>query len=424
MSGIPEGLERMDAAPKLTDRMKDTIASSKIPLSPEYDVAIIGAGPYGLSAAAHLQAKGLRVCIFGQPMEFWAEKMPAKMLLRSPRVASNISDPQSALTLEHYEAASGVKPAAPLPRATFVEYGHWFQHRLGSSLDTSPVATVSRDNSGFRLLLENGKSVSSRRVVVAAGIGPFQTKPATFAQLSPVQVSHCYEGRKIAEFCGKRVAVIGAGQSALESAALLHEEGAEVEIIAKSPALRWIGRHSWLHHLGPISSMLYSKHDVGPAGISRLVASPKVVYRLPLGIKDKIRTRAVRPAGANWLPSRLNSVKISTGRTVQAARSVGDEVQLTLDDASERRVDHVLLGTGYKVDISKYNFLPPELVAGVRRLDGYPDLKAGFCSSVPGLHFIGATAARSFGPLLFFVAGTEFASRELSSYISHNRVTV
>jgi len=105
---------------------------------------------------------------------------------------------------------------------------------------------------------------------------------------------------------------------------------------------------------------------------------------------------------------------------VVSAQSAGQEVRLKLDDGSERRVDHVLLGTGYDVDISRYQFLTEEIVNGVDRLDGYPKLSAGFCSSVPGLHFIGATAARSFGPLLYFVAGTEFASRELAAYISRN----
>lgn len=357
-------------------------------------------------------------------MEFWANRMPQGMLLRSPREASNIADPFSAFSLEAYEGASGTKPTAPVSLETFVEYGRWFRHQLGSDLDTTTVAEVSRENSIFKVTLESGVAFQSRRVVVAAGIGPFQNKPAVFAHLPSARVSHCYEGRKMADFAGKRVAVVGAGQSALESAALLHEVGAEVEVIARIESLRWIGMHSWLHHLGPLSQILYSKHDVGPAGISRLVASPKLVFHFPLKIKDKIRTRAVRPAGARWLPARLESVKITTGRRVQKAQSVGDEVELILDDGSERRVDHVLLGTGYRVDISRYSFLSEGLVSKVRQLDGYPEVTAGFCSSVPGLHFIGAAAARSFGPLLYFVTGTEFTSKQLASHISRSRVPV
>jgi len=382
------------------------------------DVVVVGAGPYGLSAGVHLKAKGLAARIFGEPMEFWAQKMPEGMLLRSPRVASNLSDPDHAFTLEAYEAAVQRQPSAPVPLDTFVEYGKWFRHQLGPDLDQRNVLRVDRDHPGFRVTLNDGEELRTKSVVIAAGIGPFRKKPTVFQSLSPDQVQHCYEGRAVQKFAGKRVVVIGAGQSALESAALLHEANAKVEVIVRESHVRWIGQHNWLHHMGPISSILYSSHDVGPLGISRLVAYPKLVSMVPLQLRDKIRTRAVRAAGARWLPERLTDVKITTARAVSQARAVGDEVVLKLDDGSERHVDHVLLGTGYQVDLSRYAFLPPELTAEIEQFDGYPRLGSGFRSSVPGLRFIGATAARSFGPLLYFVAGTEFASRELVSHLS------
>jgi thioredoxin reductase len=384
------------------------------------DVAVIGAGPYGLSAGVHLNAKGITARVFGEPMEFWAHKMPEGMLLRSPRVASSLSDPDRAFTLEAYEAVSKKEACAPVPLDTFVEYGRWFRHQLGSDLDQRTVLRVDRDHPGFRLTLQDGEEIRSTSVVIAAGIGPFRKKPAVFEKLSPQQAIHCYEGREVRKYAGKRVAVIGAGQSALESAALLHETNAQVEVIVRESSLRWIGMHSWLHNLGPVSSLLYSSHDVGPVGISRLVAYPKLVSYVPLSLRDRIRTRAVRAAGARWLPARLATVKITTGRSVSLASTSGGEVALKLDDGSERRVDHVVLGTGYQVDISRYDFLPQELTRDIKQFDGYPKLASGFRSSVPGLHFIGATAARSFGPLLYFVAGTEFASRELAAHLSRS----
>ncbi len=386
------------------------------------DVTIIGAGPYGLSAGAFLKNKGMRVQLFGKPMEFWSDKMPAGMLLRSPREASNIADPTSDFTLEAYEAASGTAPAAPLPLETFVRYGQWFRQQLGSDLNTTSVKAVYPDGDSFRVVLENGESVVTRRVVVAAGVGPFASKPLQFQYLPAHQASHCYEGTPVSELARKRVVVIGAGQSALESAAILHEAGAQVEVIAQIENLRWIGMHKWLHQLGPISKMMYSKHDIGPFGISRLVATPNIVARIPLNLRDKIRTRAVRAAGSRWLPDRLASVKISTGRSITRAESLGDEVELLLNDGTRRRVDHVLLGTGYRVDISKYAFLPKEMVARIRQFDGYPVVDSGFCSSISGLHFIGAPAARSFGPLLYFVTGTEFTSKQLTAHIVRRKM--
>ncbi len=393
----------------------------KGPASTDCEVVVVGAGPYGLSVGAHLKARGVDVRVFGAPMDFWANRMPSGMLLRSPRAASSISDPHGALSLEAYERALGLEPTAPVPLSTFVEYGRWFREKLGSSLDDNVVNRIRRDGAGFHIALQRGSILRSRRVVVAAGIGRFTRRPAPFSNFDCDNVSHCYDGQTVANLAGKRVAVIGAGQSALEWGALLHEAGSDVEIITRIEPLRWIGMHGWLHHLGPLSGMLYSKWDVGPIGISRLVSYPKLVSRVPLAVKDKIRMRAVRSAGSNWLPDRLRSVKISTGRFVHKATSVRNEVHLRLDNGSERQVDHVLLGTGYEVNIARYNFLAPELVADVRQLGGYPDLGPGFSTSVSGLHFVGATAARTFGPLLYFVAGTEFASKELTSYISKYR---
>jgi len=383
-------------------------------------VAIVGAGPYGLSAAAHLSALGLKPCVFGQPMDFWANGMPAGMLLRSPREASTISDPRSALTLEAYETVSGTQPAKRVAWETFVSYGKWFREQLECQFDHRNIREVRRNSSGFHITLADGSELSAEHVVVAAGIGPFRKIPQTFSQLSPTSASHCYEGRKFSGL-GKRVAVVGAGQSALESAAILHEMGVEVEVIARIHELRWIGLHKKLHQMGIVSKMLYSKHDIGPIGISRLVAYPNLMYRVPISVKDRIRTRAVRSAGAPWLIPRLQRVRISTGRSVVSTREIAGQVELVLDDGTERRVDHVLLATGYSVDISRYRFLTPDLVQCVRQLDGYPDVGPGFTTSVPGLYFVGATAARKFGPLMYFVTGTEFASLELSSKFNRTR---
>jgi thioredoxin reductase len=357
-------------------------------------------------------------------MDFWAKQMPAGMLLRSPRAASNLADPRGEWTLESYEAAAGIKPCKRVALETFVNYGCWFREQMGSIVDTSRVSEVTHEGAIFRLKLEEGGSATARRVVVAAGIGMFAKKPQEFGQVPQSLASHCYEGVAVSEFAGRNVAIIGSGQSALECAALLGEAGAAVEVIARIPQLRWIGAHPWLHQMGPISSMLYSKYDVGPIGVSRLVSMPRIVYRFPSGLKSKIRVRAVRPAGAPWLAPRLNDVKLTTGRKVSAARALDNAVQLHLNDGTERRVDHVLLATGYRVDVSGYRFLSPSLVSKIQQDDGYPVVTAGLRSSVPGLYFAGAAAAKSFGPLLYFVAGTEFASRAIAQHVGRNRKNI
>ena len=392
------------------------------------DVTIVGAGPYGLSAAAHLRTiKGLDVLVFGEPMSFWERHMPGGMYLRSAWTATHIADPKRSLTLEAYQAASGKHLSAPVPLEGFTQYGQWFQRNAVPDLDLRKTSRIESNSNGFRVTLADGEILNSRRVVVAAGIGPFASRPREFDRLPPSLASHTSEHEDFRQFAGKRLLIIGSGQSALESAALLHEVGAEVEVIARSQRINWL--QGWLsktlhRRLGSgIRGLLYAPTDVGPAGLSQLMARPDLLRRLPWRLQEKLWKRSVRPAGARWLVKRLENVPIWLGRSVVSAGLVGQQVRIQLDDGNEKIVDHVLLGTGYRVDVAKYEFLAPELAQSIRQFNGYPWLSVGLESSVPGLHFLGAPAARSFGPLMQFVSGTQYASRSLTGHIGRKYVT-
>jgi len=384
------------------------------------DVAIIGAGPYGLSVGAHLGAiKGLEVRVFGETMSFWDRQMPDGMLLRSPWVASHLSDPQSAFSLDEYRKKVGNHFGAPVPLERFVDYGRWFQRQAVPSIDDRPVKLIEKDTRGFALTLGEGTVLKARRVVVAAGILPFAVRPDTFSTLPRSMVSHASEEKNLKRFAGKQVAVVGAGQSALESAVLLSERGAQVELIVRDSVVRWLQQKPWLHQW-PLKPMLYAWPDVGPALVSHLVAKPNLFRRLPRDMQDRLAPRAIRAAGASWVKKRFDfdKIPIRTGQFVVKAVTQGDRVKLTLNDQSERMVDHVLLGTGYRVDISRYEFLSRKLLDGVGQVNGYPKLDEGFESTVLGLHFLGAPAAWSFGPLMRFVAGTEFVARGVARRVA------
>lgn len=387
------------------------------------DVAVIGAGPYGLSATAHLRLiKSLDVHTFGEPMSFWERNMPLGMLLRSGWAATHIADPHQSLTMDRYQATSSKHFSTPVPLNRFLDYGRWFQRQVVPDLDRRKVLQVERNREDFRLALDTGETILARRVVIAAGIGSFAWRPPQFANLPNWLASHACEHRDLGNLAGKQVLVIGAGQSALESAALLHESGAEVEIVARAHQIRWLGgalSRTFQHGLGPaVSKLLYAPTDVGPAGISKIVARPDLTRRFPRRIQDWLRSQSIRPAGARWLLARLRKVPMKLGRCALSAEATRDRVRVRLDDASERTVDHVLLGTGYRVDISKYDFLSPELAKAIDCFQGYPRLAEGFESSVPGLHFLGAPAVWSFGALMQFVVGTHYASRNLLRYIA------
>jgi cation diffusion facilitator CzcD-associated flavoprotein CzcO len=386
------------------------------------DVAIVGAGPYGLSAAARLRsAGGLEVQVFGEPMTFWSE-MPKGMLLRSTWDACHIGFPSGDLTLDAYQAACGRSFEKPVPLDVFVDYGRWFARTAVGDIDPRRVSNVERSGGGFRLRLADGETVRARRVVVAAGIESFPARPRVFDGFSPALVTHASEHADLSAFAGRRVLVIGGGQSALESAALLHESGSQVEVIARKEELVWLRGGSIQRRLGRYKPLLYAQTDVGPAGLSRLVALPRLFTSLPRELQAKLAHRAIRPAGARWLVDRLAEVPLTTGRTVTSAHPTPTGIRVELSDGTQRTTDHVILGTGYKLDVTAYDFLPLELTAGLRLTSGYPILGPGLESSIPGLHFLGAPAAWSYGPTMRFVSGSWYASTQLTNHLTkHTR---
>jgi hypothetical protein len=397
--------------------MKPVMMKSK---RPDCHVAVVGAGPYGLSSAAYLRAAGVETRSFGEPMEFWQNQMPSGMSLRSNWGASHIADPKQELTLDAYCRENIAQVAKPIPLDQFVNYGHWYQSKAVRDLDRRNVLDVDLDERGFKVVLADGDEFIAGRVVVATGIGAFARRPNQFTSIPSELASHSSEHNDLRKFKGRRLVVIGSGQSALESAALFTEAGIDVEVIGRHRTLNWVGLHPRLHHLGAISRMLYSTRDVGPAGISRLVAMPRLFGMLPRLLQDKIAYRAIRPAGAGWLKPRLEGIAITLGRNISSATVAGSQLRLKLDDGTERLVDHALLATGFRVDVSKYPFLAKSLAKRLKIVDGYPVLKRGLESSIPGLHFAGKPAAWSFGPLLGFVSGTEFAGKELVNSITRN----
>ncbi len=378
--------------------------------------AVLGAGPYGMAVAAHLRAAGVDMRIFGKPMGFWADHMPKGMLLRSPWAGSHIGDPARALTLDRYEASLGQPLPRRVPLEDFVRYGQWYQRQALPELEERFVKSLRREDDRFRIVLADGDIVNADNVVVAAGIGSFAYRPAPFAALPPELVSHSSDAhnRDLSRHAGKQVMVIGGGQSAIESAALLHENGAQVEVLVRESQMRWLKTRAVMEWLRGKFDPLKAPGRIGPVGLDWLIEHPRLFTLLPRRTQDRLAYRAIRPAASGWLQPRTGGVTFSTGKYAVAAEERRGKIHVKLNDGGDRSADHVLLGTGYKISLERYDFLAAELVHAVRTVTGYPVLNARFESSVPGLYFVGAPAAYSFGPLCRFVAGTQYTARTLA----------
>lgn len=379
---------------------------------------VIGAGPYGLSVAAHLRGQNVPTQTFGKPMEFW-KKMPEKMYLKSFWSAASLSDPGGKYNLDKYAATVHSHEQKPIPLPFFLDYCRWFQERAVPDIDATYVASLTHDGKQFHLQLADGRSVEARHVVVAAGIAPFAYIPQFARDLPLTLASHTQEHTDLSRFKGRNVAVVGKGQSALEYAALLHEAGATVEVIARGSII-WINRKLY-NNTGPAKHIFYPPSDVGPPGLNWVIAYPLVFSRLPDKTRYSIDRRAVRPAGAQWLRPRVEGkVRLTPDTEIVKATAQGEGLRCQLSDGSTREIDHLFLGTGYKASIDKFTFIDPALRQQVRQRDGYPVQNAWFESSVPHLYFVGAISGYTFGPICRFVAGSDAAAHQVAQHIARS----
>lgn len=384
----------------------------------DVEVAVIGAGPHGLSAAVHLRRAGVDAQVFGEPMSFW-RTMPQGMKLRSNLRATNMIEAAGPLSLRAYAAETGNQVEHPVPLAQFVDYGLWVQRSAVPDVDHRMVNRVERQAPGFSLELADGDRVSAERVVVAAGIAPFAYIPPPFRDLPADVVSHTGEHPDLSTFAGRRVAVVGGGQSAMESAALMAEHGAEVEVLVRSPDVVYLHRRSPINYMGKLGPVVYAPTDVGPLWYSRLVSVPVLFRRLPRSAQTRIAYRSIRPACSHFVRVRLDAVTVTVDAELRSVEQSRGGLRLALADGTEREIDHLMFGTGYRVDVAQYAFLSTEILNGVQRVNGYPVLRRGLETSVAGLHIIGAPGSWSFGPILRFVSGSWYGGQAVSRAVQH-----
>ncbi len=392
-------------------------------MSNSLDVAILGAGPYGLSLAAHL-GQGMRTRVFGAPMGTWRAHMPPGMCLKSDGFACDLYDPDRRFTFKHYCHVNGIKyedRGLPVDLETFTSYGLAFQRRFVPDIDDRLVSNVKRNDEGFRLTLSDGETVTAKQVVVAVGLTHFAKTPDTLCGLPEHRFSHSSQCEDLDRFAGQDVVVLGAGASAIDISLALHEAGARTTLITRRDAVPFHGKAPAKRSL--LTRVKNPWSGLGPGWRSRLACDlPLIFYFLPRQLRIRVVQKHLGPA-PGWFTRDRFVGKISTrvGFSLRHAEEVNGRVRLSFLDqhanVQEVDADHVIAGTGYGVDLGRLAFLDSRLRNDIATEEKAPILSTQFESTVPGLYFTGPCAAYSFGPLLRFAFGAGFASRRLSKQL-------
>jgi FAD-dependent urate hydroxylase len=392
----------------------------------DQETTIVGAGPYGLSIAAHLRAAGQQFELLGNSLESWRCHMPRGMLLKSERFASNLWDPQRRFSLRRYCESHGLgwqSVGDPLSLAAFLEYAEWF--RRGNALEPRAlkVTRLAQVPGGFRLSLSDGTDLTSRRVVLATGHMAFRVLPPELATLGEPLVQHSSRLGDVAGYAGREVCVIGAGQSALETAALLHENGAHVRLLVRGSRVEW---NAVSKPRDPLARLL--SPDAGVASGWRSVAISELprLFRwyFPPERRHWFVARSYGPGGSWWLRERIEGrLPVELGTRVLAAEAHGAGLRLRLQTAAGLRdleCAQLIAGTGFKVDIDRLDYMEPALARAIaREAAGIPALDAHFETSVPGLFIVGVASAPVFGPIMRFMYGAKHVAPILAARLRH-----
>jgi thioredoxin reductase len=387
------------------------------------DVIIIGAGPYGLSISAHLSALGVDHVIVGAPMDGYRTYSPAGMIMKSEPYASAFAAPQPGYDVKSYSAKHDipyVDRVTPLTVKQFLDYADWYTATLVPDVRQDIVTKVTPvDGGGFNVEFSGGKALKAGQVVIATGLRPYIYRPEELSELPSDLVSHASDHQDIAGYAGKKVVVVGSGQSALETSALLHEAGAQVQIVSRRKKLDWNVPNpetvNWFEQLRwPVSQLCEGWH-------CKLMDTPWVFRLRSAKWRAENARTFLGPSGSWWLKDRVDGV-IETlfERTVLKADAHGDGVRLFLGGQQETVVeaDHIICGTGFRMDVAKNSFLPSDVVAKISTYAKYPVVSPDGESSVRGLYFAGAAAAANIGPSMRFIAGTYNLSKRQSEALA------
>jgi len=347
-----------------------------------FDALIIGAGPAGLACAATMRAAGLGAGVFEK-----ADNVGSAWRRHYDRLHLHTDRKHSGLPGMAMPRTYPLYPSRLQMVAYLESYAARFEIR--PAFDTT-VSCIRRDGARWRAETAEG-SITAPVVIVATGIADAPYRPS-WPGLDAYQgaVVHSSEYRNPAPYPGKRVLVVGFGNSGGEIALDLAEAGVDVALAVRGPVqvlprdLLGLPILTW--------AILYQRL---PARLVDLINAP--ILRLAVGSIERLGLRrAVKgPRQMVEEDGRVPLIDIGTLARIRDGsirirgaidRFVSDGVAFA--DATVEKFDAVILATGFRPDLRR---LIPDL-DGVFDRQGMP-LLTGRATNAPGLYFCGQTTS-------------------------------
>ncbi len=347
------------------------------------DALVIGAGPAGLAVAACLGAQGLGAVVVEK-----AHAVGAVWRRHYDRLHLHTHRFHSAL------------PGLPMPRA----YGRYpsrldviaYLERYAARFGIEPqfgvnVRTIRRDKGAQWLADAGDRSFRAPAVIVATGWADFPYSPSwPGLEAFGGDVLHSRAYRNPGPFRGKRVLVVGFGNSGGEIALDLAEAGVDVALSVRGP-VSILPRDL----LGlPILSYAIAERGL-PTGLVDRLNAPLIRWAIgpiePLGLKPAAKgpRRMIEEDGRIPLLDVGTVAMIRAGRiAVRPDLAAISERSVAFVDGRREPFDAIILATGYRPDLRP---LLPE-AAGALGAEGKP-LESGRRTAEPGLFFCGAIAS-------------------------------
>ena len=342
-------------------------------------------------------------------MDTYRAHTPFGMLMKSEPYASTIASPDGKYDVAEYCGSHGldyVDRVGPLTRERFLEYANWYTKQLVPGVRDETVTDVSQVDGGFRVSFADAQPITARQVIVATGVLPYQHIPAELAGLPEELVTHVAKHmtwassraagwpwwrRPVGDRDG-HVAARGRGGRPAHR---------------PDPALNWSAANP--EHLSALGHIKRPVTQLCEGWHCAFWYQPRAFRMLPENVRIVKAKTVLGPNGSWWLKDRVvGVVDVLPGHRIKEAVPHG---QWRAPHArglrqSQADFDHVIAGTGYRVDLARLPFLPQQLRTAIKSLNGHPVVNRNGETSVPGLYFAGAPTVLFIGPSARFIAGT------------------